>query len=125
MTCLNEARATLLAHLLHQIRPDWGITAITKTLWNNRDQAGPDYAALAIAATTAARDPNTQTPARVFQIREHWPPDIKPRLPPLPSCEDHPGQDAPTCNSCAADILCGDRPETHRGKHYEPESETP
>jgi hypothetical protein len=119
---IREPEARALAILLHTIRPSWGIEATVKVLGRNREHTD-DIGALILAAVTAARDPETQTPARIFQVEKHWPADLRGKLPKPPPCVDHPEQEAPTCRCCHADVKVGLRPANMIGKHYEPESE--
>lgn len=115
---ITENQARILAHALHEIRPAWGIDATLKVLERNADHPSP-FADIIAAAVMAARDPETLTPGRIFQVSIHWPEDAKRKLPRAPDCADHVGQDAYTCRSCKADVLCGDRPPDMVGKHYE------
>lgn len=114
---ITEKQAKLMAHTLHEIRPTWGIDATLKVLERNADHPSP-FADILAAAVMAARDPETQTPGRIFQVQIHWPEDAKRQLPKPPPCPDHVGQDAATCRSCWADVKCGDRPENMIGKHH-------
>lgn len=116
---ITEMQARLIAHVLHEIRPAWGIEATMKVLQRNADYAAP-FADIIAAAVMAARDPETQTPGRIFQVQIHWPEDAKRRLPKAPDCPDHVGQEAPTCRCCHADVKVGHRPENMIGKHWEP-----
>ena len=124
---ITETQGRLLAHLLHEIRPDWGIDGTLKVLIKQGNHPAR-FGDIATAAITAARDPHTQTPARIFQVSLHWPEEAKRMLPRPPACEDHPELDGPTCRCCWADFKTGQRPQTHIGRHYTPteppESET-
>jgi hypothetical protein len=116
---LTQTQATLLAHILHEIRPDWAITSMMSLLWEHR--AAHPFPALVIAAVRAASTPTNRTPAVIFMEGKHWRADgDQPREqpPPGPACEDHPEQQAHICHCCKADILVGDRPATHQGKHW-------
>lgn len=115
---ITENQARILAHALHEIRPAWGIDATLKVLERNADHPAP-FADIMAAAVMAARDPETQTPGRIFQVQIHWPEEVKKRLPKPPECPDHIGQAAPTCCNCWADVKIGDRPESHIGRHWE------
>lgn len=112
----TEQQARALAYLLHEVRPDWGIDATVKVIGKHLDHAG-DLGALVVAAMSAARDPQTLTPGRIFQIGAFWPADVQSCLPRPPACEDHPTFEAPTCRCCWADVKCGDRPVDMVGKH--------
>ena len=119
---ITEKQAKMIAHVLHEIRPSWGIEGTLKVLERNKDHTAP-FADIMAAAVYAARDPSTQTPGRIFEVRIHWPATAKAHLPKPPPCEDHIGQDGPTCRSCHADVKAGIRPADRVGKHHEPESE--
>lgn len=117
---LTKNQATLLAHTLHEIRPDWGINSMMKLLWEHR--AAHPFADLALAAVKAAVVPTNRTPMVVFLPGRHWDRDDRPREapPPGPPCEDHPENQAHNCHCCRGDILVGQRPPTHQGKHWTP-----
>lgn len=127
---ITENQARIMAHALHEIRPAWGIDATLKVLERNAQHPAP-FADILAAAVMAARDPQTQTPGRIFQVQIHWPEDAKKKLPKPPRCPDHDGQDASTCRSCWADIKTGERPEHLLGKplnqniHDKPEGQNP
>lgn len=108
----------MIAHVLHEIRPAWAIDGTRKVLTRNLNHPAP-FADILAAAVTAARDPATETPGRIFQVSVHWPAAAKPRLPKPSPCQDHIGQDAHTCRSCWADIKAGIRPEAALGKHHQ------
>lgn len=116
---ITEKQAKMIAHVLHEIRPAWGIEGTLKVLDRNKDHTAP-FGDILAAAVCAARDPSTQTPGRIFEVRIHWPATIRAQLPKPPSCEDHIGQDAYTCRSCHADIKAGERPESMLGKRWNP-----
>lgn len=118
---ITEKQATMIAHVLHEIRPAWGIDGTRKVLERNADHPA-NFGEILSAAVTAALDPDTQTPGRIFQIATHWPVKAKPRLPKPAPCPDHVGQDGGTCRCCWADVKVGLRPETHIGKHWAPPS---
>lgn len=118
---ITEKQARLTAHVLHEIRPSWGIDATMKVLERNADHPAP-FADILAAAVMAARDPETLTPGRVFQVQVHWPEEVRKRLPRAAECPDHVGKDAPNCASCWADVKVGDRPADMIGKHYVPQS---
>ena len=113
----------MLAHVLHEVRPSWAIDGTTKVFERHKDHPAP-FADILAAAVAAARDPETTTPGRIFQVSIHWPERARPKLPRPPACEDHIGQDGPTCRSCHADVKAGIRPPDRIGKHHEPESES-
>lgn len=120
---ITEKQARILAHALHEIRPAWGIDATLKVLERNADHPRP-FADIMAAAVMAARDPETLTPGRIFQVQIHWPEDVKPKLPKPPPCADHPTFNSTTCASCWGDVRVGDRPETHIGRHWTPPTES-
>lgn len=115
---ITEKQATMIAHVLHEIRPAWGIDGTRKVLEKNLDHPA-SFGDMLSAAVTAALDLDTQTPGRIFQIPTHWPVKAKARLPKPSPCADHIGQDAHTCRSCWADIKAGIRPEAALGRHYQ------
>jgi hypothetical protein len=119
---ITERQAQMLAHVLHEVRPSWGIEGTTKVFERHKDHPAP-FADILAAAVAAARDPDTQTPGRIFQVSIHWPERARHKLPPAPPCEDHIGQDGHTCRSCHGDVKAGIRPADRIGKHHEPESE--
>lgn len=122
---LTQNQATLLAHLLHEIRPDWSINSMMKLLWEHR--AKHSFGDVVLPAIRAARTPTNRTPAVIFLEGPHWRSDgAAPREapPPGPKCLDHPTEPAHTCHCCKADILVGDRPPTHQGKHWTPKEPT-
>lgn len=115
---INEPQARALAYLLHEIRPDWGITSLVSLIDKHRDT--PGLGALVIAAATKAMEPTCQTPGPIFTAGSHWPVKAKAALPPANPCEDHVGQDENRCRSCWGDYKAGLRPMTHIGKHWTP-----
>lgn len=115
---ITEKQARIIAAALHEIRAQWSIDGTMKVLDRNHDHPAP-FGDILSAAVTAALDPDTQTPGRIFQVATFWPVKAKARLPKPPPCEDHVGQDAHTCRSCWGDHKAGLRPQTHIGKHFE------
>lgn len=118
---ITDQQTRAIAYLLHEIRPDWGITSLVSLIDKHSDT--PDLGALVIAAATKAMEPSCQTPAPIFTAGNHWPVKARAKLPPADPCQDHIGQDANTCRSCWGDYKAGLRPMTHIGLHHEPESE--
>lgn len=114
---ITDQQARALAFLLHEIRPDWGVTSLMSLIDKHRDI--PDLGPLLIAATTKAMESSCKTPGPIFTPGPHWPEAAKPALPKPPPCPDHIGKDAHNCASCWADVKAGDRPQTHIGTHYE------
>jgi hypothetical protein len=119
---ITEMQARILAALLNEIRPRWSVGSMLKIL-EKHHQHPAKFVDIALAAVTAARDPSVETPGMFFNDTRFWPEDIKAKLPKPPDCVDHDGQDAYTCRSCKADVLCGDRPPDMIGKHYDPPPE--
>lgn len=114
---ITDQQARALAFLLHEIRPDWGVTSLMSLIDKHRDI--PDLGPLLMAATTKAMEASCKTPGPIFTPGPHWPDTIKAILPKPPPCPDHIGKDAHNCASCWADVKAGDRPQTHIGQHYE------
>ncbi|MBF6671557.1 hypothetical protein [Glutamicibacter sp. FBE19] len=111
---LNERQATMLAHILNNIRPDWTINSIITLLSKNRTI--PSFADLTIAAITKAKDPTCKTPAPIMLPGKHWPETTRNQIPTGPECPDHTGHPANTCGPCTIDIQLGDRPPHLHGK---------
>lgn len=86
-----------------------GIDATLKVLERNADHQA-SFADIAMASMNAARDPDTKTPGRIFQITQHWPEAVKDALPSSPPCPEHPWESAHHCRACLADLKAGDRP---------------
>lgn len=122
---VTRNQATILAALLHEIRPRWSTEAIVSLIGKNLATI-PSYPALAEAAIRVANDSTKQTPAIIFLDGKHWERPDQPREapPPGPKCLDHPENEAHTCHCCKADILVGDRPPTHQGRHWTPKEPT-
>lgn len=116
---INEKQARIIAAAIHEIRPSWSIDGTMKVLDRNREHPAA-FGEVLSAAVTAALDPETQTPGRIYQVAIHWPTTAKARLPKPPECPDHTGESAPTCRCCIADTKAGLRPLTHIGKHWTP-----
>lgn len=122
---LTKLQATHLANLLNQLRPEWDINSMMTLFGNNRTFA--PFPALVEAAVKVARNPAKKYPNVIFMTGNHWDttaPDIGAQAPAGPPCEDHDTEPAHNCRSCIADTKVGQRPATHIGKHYTPESET-
>lgn len=117
---ITAQHARAVAYLLHEIRPDWGITSLVSLIDKHN---GMDLGPLLIAATTKAMEVTCKTPAPIFQEGSHWPLKAKVTLPKPEPCEAHIGQDAHTCRSCHADVKAGDRPEAMIGRRWEPSYE--
>lgn len=121
---MTEKQARALAYLLHEIRPDWGITAMVSLFGKHHDSV-PSLGALMIAATTKALEPSCRTPGPIFQSGPHWPDASAAErfLPKPPACEDHKDYEGPTCRCCHADVKIGQRPHTHIGRHWNPDNQ--
>lgn len=117
---ITEQQARAIAYLLHEIRPDWGITSIVSLIDKHGDV---DLGPLIIAATTKAMEATCLTPAPIFHPGNHWPAKAKAKLPKPAPCEDHIGQDAHNCRSCWGDHKAGLRPQDKIGRHYTPQAE--
>ena len=111
---LTHPQATLLAHTLHEIRPDWGIPSLMTLLGNHREI--PSFGALVIAATTKAMDETCKTPAPIFQPGGHWPEQVRHQVPTGPACEEHTTFPAANCPCCLADVKVGERTLADVGK---------
>ena len=124
----NQEGQRLTACML-SMRPDWAKNNPGQILAeaNTVGLPGQDFghALRAIAAYCTARDesgaPQYRTPNLYIQDGKYWtataPTDwVRPKA---PDCPDHVGQEAPNCRSCHADVKCGDRPQTHIGRHWE------
>ncbi|WP_461169297.1 hypothetical protein [Arthrobacter sp. Z1-15] len=122
---VTEQQARALAYMLHEIRPDWGAASLVSLIGKHHDSV-PSIGALILAATTKAMEPSCKTPGPIFHPGPHWrTEDAAERfLPTPPACEDHETFAAHNCPCCWADHKVGQRPATHIGKHYTPESET-
>ncbi|MFJ7748691.1 hypothetical protein ACIQXM_01895 [Arthrobacter sp. NPDC097144] len=122
---LTRIQASLLANLLNQIRPEWQINSMMTLFFENQTFA--PFPALVEAAVKVARNPAKKFPNVIFMTGSHWDtttPNIGAQAPAGPPCEDHDTEPAHNCRSCIADTKVGQRPITHIGKHYTPESET-
>lgn len=116
---ITEPQARALAYLLHDIRPDWGITSLLSLIDKHKDAVtiGP----LTIAAMSKALEPSCKTPGPIFIPGPHWPEKARKTLPKPDPCEDHTGQEAHTCRSCWGDFKAGLRPQSMIGRHYTPQ----
>jgi len=98
---ITEPQARALAYLLHETRPDWGITSLLSLIDKHKDAVniGP----LTIAAMTKALEATCKTPGPIFQPGSHWPVAAKANLPRPEPCQWHIGEQAHNCRCCAAD----------------------
>lgn len=123
MPDLSEKQVNGIAWLLHELRPEWGVGSLKSLLLKNRTV--PSLGALMIAATTKALEPSCKTPGPIFQPGPHWPDASAAEryLPKPPACEDHKDYEGPTCRCCWADVRVGERPQTHIGRHWNPDNQ--
>lgn len=119
---MTQAQASALAGILAELRPgNWKQPQLLKLFWEHR--AEHTFPALTLAAVKAATNPAVKSPDVIFMPGNHWDaPDAKgPKLR-APDCPDHIGKEAPNCAGCWADVKAGDRPQTHIGKHWQPQA---
>lgn len=112
---ITEPQARALAYLLHEIRPDWGITSLLSLIDKNKDAA--DIGPLMIAATTKALEPTCKTPGPIYHPGPHWPAKTSAALPKPKPCQLHIGEQAHNCRCCAADRKA--EPPTHEAAPQE------
>lgn len=97
---ITDQHARAVAYLLHEIRPDWGVASLLSLIDKHQPQ---DLGPLIIAATTKALEATCKTPAPIWVPGPHWPTKARAALPKPEPCQEHIGQDAHNCRSCAAD----------------------
>lgn len=68
---MTKTQATLIAKFVEEIRPDWQFHGVMAALAKAADKASSS--AVAIAAITAASDPDCQTPGVIPTDGSHWP----------------------------------------------------
>lgn len=117
------------------MRPDWIPNKPGRILLEANQAAGLVFAqdfghalrALAAYATETGPDgrPAKRTPNLYTADGKHWTSTATEptALPRQPACEDHPEEPAHNCRCCWADHKVGQRPQSHIGKTYTPESE--
>jgi hypothetical protein len=127
MLRLTTQEGQRLTAMTLAMRPDWTpnnpgamLAAINETTGLPAADFGHAMRAMAHYATTTGPDgrPLKRTPNLFHLDGAHWTataPDEWARPQP-PECPDHIGQDAPTCNSCWADVKVGQRPASMIGK---------
>lgn len=121
-TEITIEQATHLAALIEHIRPDWPSRQTIQLIGQHRTEHPLNR--LAIAAIQAANEPTNRSPSIIFMPGKHWNiPDHTPAGPPPDPCQDHPEEPAHNCRCCWADVKTGHRPQTHIGKHHEPQEE--
>jgi hypothetical protein len=106
----TERQASLLANLLHEIRPDWSVESLMTLMLQNRKI--PSLATLVQAAVTKAIQPSCTTPAPIFQQGAHWPPEVREQLPKPKRCGIHRDFYEP-CVCCAADAIAEKKPDPY------------
>lgn len=109
---IHDQQARALAYLLHEERPDWGVTSLLSLIDKHKDAV--TIGALTIAAMTKALEVTCKTPAPIFIPGPHWPEKARKTLPKAKPCPTHIGEMEHNCRCCAADR-----------KAQPPESETP
>lgn len=96
---ITDQQARAIAYLLHEIRPDWGITSLVSLIDKHDVTLGP----LIIAATTKAMEASCLTPAPIYHPGPHWPAKSKANGPRAEPCPTHIGESSHNCRCCAAD----------------------
>lgn len=133
---LTDQEGQRLVMIMLAMRPDWtpnkpGLLLHTANTTTGFPAADFDHCIRSLAHYATARDHTgahaKRTPNLYPEPGAHWtataPENHQP--PPGPPCQDHEGQDGPTCRSCWADVKTGDRPAALIGKHHTPESDQP
>lgn len=110
---LTEKQAWAIAHLVHELRPDWNADGVVKQLKNLIHRRPTD---VALACIRAAADLGAKTPGVIPTPGPHWSEGVTyeaSRGPkPHEECRKHPGQWDVNCHSCRADHLAGDTTTT-------------
>ena len=133
---LSEQEGLRVVQMMLAMRPDW-IRNKPGLMLREVNEAGGlplaedfGHVVRALAAYATAKGPDGRHAKKIpdffFEDGRHWSstaagPVAAPRG---PACEDHPEEQATNCRCCQADVKVGQRPATHIGKHYQPESET-
>lgn len=68
---MTKPQAILIAKFVGEIRPEWDFHGVMAALAKAADKAG--VASVAVAAITAAADPDAQTPGVIPTDGSHWP----------------------------------------------------
>ena len=68
---MTKPQAILIAKFVGEIRPDWDFHGVMAALAKASDKAGA--ASVAVAAITAAADPDAETPGVIPTDGSHWP----------------------------------------------------
>ncbi|MFH5879777.1 hypothetical protein [Arthrobacter sp. NA-172] len=97
---ITDQQTRAVAYLLHEIRPDWGITSLVSLIDKHQPQ---DLGPLIIAATTKAMEASCLTPGPIFHPGNHWPAKAQAVMPKAKPCPDHIGESSHNCRCCAAD----------------------
>lgn len=116
---ITATQGTILANLLHELRPDWPVASLVAHLKGHVDHPKP-YADIVIAAVTTATQRQARTPLLIWDLGPHWPVHADEPAPQGPACPDHSTFDAATCPACLGDVKAGDRPRDMVGRHYAP-----
>ena len=104
---LTERQAKLLAHMLHEIRPEWSIPSMLTLFEANAAYAPFDR--LCEAAIKLARNPTKKLPILIFREGKHWLNDDQAANPAYTAtigadtsldCDRHPGRKAWECKAC-------------------------
>lgn len=133
---LSEQEGLRVVQMMLAMRPDWTRNKPGRMLREVNEAGGLPLAedfghvvrALAAYATETGPDGRhaKRTPNLFPADGRHWSSTatVPAPLPRGPACEDHREEQAANCRCCQADVKVGQRPATHIGKHYQPESET-
>lgn len=68
---MTKPQAILIAKFVGEIRPEWDFHGVMAALAKAADKAG--VASVAVAAITAAADPDAETPGVIPTDGSHWP----------------------------------------------------
>lgn len=132
---LTDQEGQRLVAAMLAMRPDWIPNKPGRMLLEANQAGGLVFAqdfghalrALAAYATETGPDgrPVKRTPNLYAADGKHWTSTATEptALPRQPACEDHPEEPAHNCRCCWADVKTGQRPQSHIGKTYTPESE--
>jgi len=103
---LSKPQAQAIAHLVHQLRPEWSERGIMAQLGKLTTRRATD---VALASIRAAADPEAKTPGVIPTPGSHWDEGVQYEASRLPKrdeeCHIHPGSWRGNCHGCAADRL--------------------
>lgn len=116
---LTQLDAIDAARIVHRARADWDPPGIVAAFAKLRYEL--DIAQALTAAMRAAADPQAKTPDAITWDK-HRPATTLPGTQPGKRCADHSWLDASTCRCCWSEVKTGMRPESHIGRHYNPEA---